>query len=222
LKHGRVAFGASPSIAAAMLPAIIQRFMVEHPGVRISMADDLAPPILEKLSSGVLEFGLIPSPSRGSEFDVRPLLSDELVIVAPKSMGIPINRPVRFAELIPYPFVTMSRPSAVWKTMFEAFQQYGHTFKPAFEATSAVTLLGFVESGIGLTVLPAILADQHVLHSSFRVNISDTDFRREISLVTVRGRALSPASAALVALIRAEFRKLPYAISKTRAAKPGR
>ncbi len=206
LKQGYVAFGASPSIAATLLPHIIQGFMAAHPGVRVSMADELGSPILERLSAGRLEFALIPTPPAVNEFDVRPLLTDQMVFVAPKSFPIPTNAAVTFANLMTLPFVTMSRPSSIWRMLSEAFQERGEIFKPVFEAFNAATLLGFVERDIGITVLPSMLVDQHNITRSFRVPVTDVQFEREISLVTLHGRALSPAASALAAAIRAGLR----------------
>ncbi|MDP3139199.1 MAG: LysR family transcriptional regulator [Burkholderiaceae bacterium] len=211
LKQGHVAFGASPSIAGMMLPPIIQKFMASHPGVRVSMADELGTPILERIALGKLEFGLIPTPAHANEFDVRPLFTDEMVIIAPKAMPIPANTAVRFQDLMDLPFVTMSRPSSIWRMLSEAFQVHGKVYKPVFEANSAGTLLGFVESGIGMTVLPSIMLEQHKLNLSFRVQVSDMNFRREVSFVTMRGRALSPAAAALAAMMKADLRQPPPA-----------
>lgn len=206
LKQGHVAFGASPSVAGSFLPLIIQRFMAKHPGVRVSMADELAQPLLERLTAGRLEFGLIPTPLAANEFDVRPVLTDQMVFVAPKAMPIPINAPVVFQDLMRLPFVVMSRPSSIWRMLFDEFQARGEMFQPVFEANNAATLLGFVERGVGITVLPSMLVDQHKLVHSFRVPVGDVTFLREMSFVSLRGRALSPAAAALVNMIRGSLR----------------
>jgi LysR family carnitine catabolism transcriptional activator len=206
LKQGYVAFGASPSIAGMILPPIIQNFMATHLGVRVSMADELGALILDRISLGKLDFGLIPTPQHANEFDVWPLFTDEMVIIAPKAMPIPAKTAVRFQDLINLPFVTMSRPSSIWRMLSEAFQVHGRLFKPVFEANSAGTLLGFVESGVGMTVLPSIMLEQHKLNQSFRVQVADMSFRREMSFVSMRGRALSPAATALASVIKAHFR----------------
>jgi len=207
LVQGKVAFGASPTVAAALLPPLIQRFMRAHPGVRLSMVDDLAGPILEKLAAGTIDFAIIPFPGAGGDYRVEPLFVDEMRFVAPRALPIPTNKTLRFSDISDYPYVTMPRPSAVWRALAEAFTKQGKVFVPVFEANSAITLLGLVENGVGITTLPSTMLAQRDLPKVWMPRISDFHFTRQISLVTVPGRSLAPAAEAFTKVLRKSLQR---------------
>ncbi len=202
LKHGRVAIGASPTIAGTLLPPLIQRFLKMHPGAQVELVDELAGPLLEKLSTGALDFAIAPAPEKGTSFRAESLYSERMVFVAPRSANLPANRALRFEEIADQPFVSMPRPSIIWRTLARAFASVGREFRPVFEANNASTLLGLVGAGMGLSLMPATLVEQSRMHSVVTVSVGDVGYERRICLITVRGRSLGTVPAALASLVR--------------------
>jgi DNA-binding transcriptional LysR family regulator len=205
LKAGRVALGAPPTLAASVLPAVLGRFMTAHPGVRMQLHDDFTGAILARLAAGSVDLAIVPFDEGDDDLTCEYLFTDELVIAAPRSMALPANRPLAFAEFARLPFVTMPLPSAIRSTLSERFARAGQEFRPVFEANNMHTLVGLVRAGIGLTVLPEPMLDAQ--GDLVRIRVEGLRFERRIGLVSVRGRAMSAAAAAFAALARQELRR---------------
>ncbi|NYT35583.1 LysR family transcriptional regulator [Allopusillimonas soli] len=208
LAHGHLAFGVSPTIAASLLPPVLLRFMKAHPSVRITMLDDLAGPLLDKLLVGELDFVLAPCGGITGDFHVQPLFADQMRIIASRSLPIPINKPISFADVSVYPYVSMPRPSAVWRTLSDALRREGKVYAPVFEATSVITLLGLVEAGVGLTAVPSTLLSQRELPKVWSPDVVDVDSTREISLITMKGRSLPPGAARFAGMLKRALRNI--------------
>jgi len=205
LKSGRVTLGAPPTLAASVLPPVLGRFMTAHPGVRMQLHDDFTGAILARLTAGSVDLAIVPFDGRNEDLACEPLFTDELVVAAPRSMALPANRALAFAEFSRLPLVTMPLPSAIRTTLSERFARAGQVFQPVFEANNMHTLIGLVRAGIGVSVLPEPMLDAQ--SELVRIHVEGLRFERRIGLVTVRGRALSPAAATFAALVRQELKR---------------
>lgn len=199
LKFGRVVMGASPTLASTVLPALLGRFMTTHPGVTMQLHDDFTGSILERLMAGSIDMALVPFDGRDHDLQCEHLFTDELVVAAPRSMALPANRALRFAEFARLPFVSMPLPSAIRTTLSDLYARERQSFRPVFEANNLNTLIALVRAGMGVSVLPEPLLE--AMTDLVRIRVEGLSFVRRIGLVTVRGRALSPAAASFAAIV---------------------
>lgn len=207
LKRGRVGVGASPTVAASLLVPLLKKFMDGYPHVEVRLRDGFRAPLLESLASGDIDLAMVPLDGRTADFHCEPLFVENLRFVAPRSMSLATNRTYRFAEICDFPFVSMPEPSAIRSTIAEAFAVEGRSFRPLIEANSLVTLLGLIEAGVGLSLLPELLIPERLLAGMDVIEVTDMQRKRQISLVTMRGRSLPPAAAAFAKVLRTTFKK---------------
>jgi len=202
LERGRVVIGSVPTVAATILPPIIARFMQRWPDVAIVVRDDFGRLTVERVSSGEVDLALVPYDEDNRSLDFVPLLRDDFYLVAPLQHSLAQRSEVAFAEIEGYPLLCMPRDAAVWETVARAFEADGLTFRPAFQAHSLFTLLGLVEAGVGLTLLPRIILPRVNLSAVAVVRISGKSLYRTIGIVTAHGRMLGPAADAFVRALR--------------------
>jgi DNA-binding transcriptional LysR family regulator len=81
------------------------------------------------------------------------------------------------------------RAKAVWRP----------TIILSVSAPTLNTLIALVRAGMGVSVLPAPMLD--AMTDLVRIRVEGLSFIRRIGLVTVRGRALSPAAARFAAIV---------------------
>ncbi|MCX7274127.1 MAG: LysR family transcriptional regulator [Burkholderiales bacterium] len=199
LKFGRVVLGASPTLASTVLPPLLGHFMSAYPGVTMRLHDDFTGSILERLVAGSIDLALVPFDGRDTDLECEHLFTDELVVAAPRSMALPANRALRFEEFSRLPFVSMPLPSAIRTTLSDLHAREQQSFRPVFEANNLNTLIALVRAGMGVSVLPAPMLD--AMTDLVRIRVEGLSFIRRIGLVTVRGRALSPAAARFAAIV---------------------
>lgn len=203
LRRGRVAIAASPTIASSVLPAIIRQFSRANPGVTLTLIDEFVGTILQQISTAAADVAIIPFAPNSNEYDFEPLFFDEYLIVVPHGHPLAENATVDFEQIGSYPLLSMPRQSGVWSTLRDEFERHGLPFQPAFQAANLFTLVGLVEAGLGISVLPQIIVPRLNLHAVATVRISGGGIRRNIGIVTLRGRALPPAVIAFMRSLRA-------------------
>jgi LysR family transcriptional regulator, carnitine catabolism transcriptional activator len=200
-RRGRVAVAVLPSVAAELLPRAIGALHARHPDITVSLRDDVAELIPARVRSGEVDFGLGAIDSIDADIAGSPLVSDELIAVFPPSHPL-ASAKTTWRALAKYPFVAMSRDSSVRRLTEQAFAHNGLLLEPAFEAKYMSTAIGIIAHGLGVGTLPssAISMVQHaeLAHAEIRGPV----MKRQIGIMTRRGRSLSPAAEALVAALK--------------------
>jgi DNA-binding transcriptional LysR family regulator len=201
LQRGRVAIAAAPSVASSVLPAIIRQFTQANPGVNVTLTDEFVGTVLHYISNATADLAIVPFAGKSTEYDFEPLFDDEFLVVAPRNHPIGGREVVEFEEISRYPLLMLPRESAIWYTIRDEFERRGLKFEPAFQAYNLFTLVGLVEAGLGLSLLPQIIVPRLNLNTVTTVRVKG-GIRRTIGIVTLRGRALPPAVNAFIRSLR--------------------
>jgi DNA-binding transcriptional LysR family regulator len=84
LEGGTVRIGGGATAVSFVLPKAIARFQQAHPGIRFQLKEGGSIEVAEDVISGRLELGLVTLPVQARELDIWPLLTDRIVLVAPR------------------------------------------------------------------------------------------------------------------------------------------
>ena len=117
-------------------------------------------------------------------------------------------KPIKWADTAKYPHISMPSPTSVRQYAASAFLKLGILFEPVHEVEHLATIQAMVAAGLGVAALPALAADVSRPAGSIQRRLTDPAISRPIGLVTQRSRSLSPAAAAMVALLREEVDRL--------------
>lgn len=167
----------------------------------VTLSDEFVGPMLQRLATAQVDLAIIPYGDWSSEFEFEPLFFDELLIVAPRGHALSKAGTASFDEISRQPLLIMPRESSVWPMLEREFSSRGLPFKPAFEAQNLFTLIGLVEAGLGLTLLPRIIMPRLNLNAVGTVRIGG-GIRRHIGIVKLRGRALPAVATAFARATR--------------------
>lgn len=201
-RRGRIVVSVLPSVAADLLPRALAALREQHPGIAVSIRDEVAEQIVARVRSGEADFGV--GAMDGLEPDIAgvALFRDELVAVMPHEHPLVRVAKPSWRALARYPFVAMSRDSSVRRLTDQAFAQSGLTTAPAYEAKYMSSAIGLVGQGLGVAALPSsarLMVEQAGLRHA---RLTDPVMRRQIGVLSRQGRSLSPAAEALVAILR--------------------
>ena len=108
---GSLRIGSTESIAAGMLPAIIERFCREHPGVRLDVAQTVISTLhyreLRERSIDLL-IGRIPTPFAEDDLAADIVYDDQVVVVAGRQSKWARARKLKLADLSGEPWILPS------------------------------------------------------------------------------------------------------------------
>lgn len=203
LQRGRVAVACVPAVAVSLIPRAIKRFTTAHPGVQVEFTEITSSQVEAKVLEGAVDFGVCGRTSRQRELDLELILRDPFVAVVPKVHPLARRRWVTLPMLQRYPLIMMRRGSNVRSEIETAFDACGVPLKPVYETTHHISVIGMVEAGLGVGVLPSMTVSGLRTSAMRIVKVaSPTAVAREIGIVTRHGSASSPAALQLMDSIR--------------------
>ncbi|MFD7509473.1 LysR family transcriptional regulator [Streptomyces sp. NPDC059853] len=162
LRRGRVRLGATPSLCASLVPDVLRTFKDRYPGVDLLVHEGGSRDLVRLLASGELDLALVITPLQADApaLVTGELLREELVLISPPGGPSPVRgrRHARVADLREVPLVMFRRGYDLRELTVAACQQAG--FEPVFsvEGGEMDAVLGFVRAGLGVAVVPSMVA----------------------------------------------------------------
>jgi DNA-binding transcriptional LysR family regulator len=185
------------------LPRALQRLRARLPGVRIRIRDGTGAEVLDWVARAEADIGIDFLGSQSPEIEFEPLLEDAFVAVCRRDHPLARRRTLRWAELAKQDIVGIGRASGNRILLDQALAKAGVRVQPALEADHVGSLLGLVEAGLGVAVVPALALPHHGHPTLRAIALTEPAVTRQIGLIRRRGRPLSAPAAALCEELRA-------------------
>lgn len=169
LRRGRVRLGAPPSLCASMVPDVLRAFHDSYPGVELVVHEDGSQDLVRVLAAGELDLALIITPLLGQApaLATAELLREELVVVSAPDAPPPVRRGrIRIEDLRDRPLAMFRRGYDLRDLTLAACRAAG--FEPVLgvEGGEMDAVLGFVRAGLGVAVVPGMVAARSGLRTT--------------------------------------------------------
>jgi DNA-binding transcriptional LysR family regulator len=128
------------------------------------------------------------------DFDICHVLKDPIVAVLPVDYPLKGRRSVSLQEIASQPHLSMPKGTAIRSVIEDAFKLNRLTFAPKFEVIHQQTLFSLVEARLGVTILPLMSVPQERSDRYQVAQLRAPAIVRDICLVTLKGKTLSPAA----------------------------
>ncbi len=198
LRRGRISVACVPTIAAGLLPKALGRFGEKFPGITVKIQDVVAEQIYIQLTQGQVDIGIGPCPLGRSEFDFQAVTRDPYVAVISREHAWAAKKSISLAALANADFLALLPGSNVRETLDAAMASQSLKLIPKYEVWHHYTLGGMVEAGLGVTALPSMAVSILSRPLLRTVPITKPAVVREIGIVKLRGKNLSPAATAFI------------------------
>ena len=189
---GELRIGCAESIAAAVLPTIIQRFGQQYPRVVVRVDDvpSTALALLRDRKHDLIIARTVRPLSDEEDFNVEILFNDQLVVAADIRSRWVRRRKIDLAELIDEPWVLSPPDTWAYIRLAEAFQARGLDMPKASFVTLSVHLRNqLLADGRFISAFPKSIANRY----SQKVLSVDLPVRPwPVVVVTLKNRTLSP------------------------------
>lgn len=194
LRRGRVRLGATPTLCVSLVAEVLTAFHAAHPAIELHISEHGSRRLLDELAGGGLDLALVTTSAAASadRFTVAPLLVEELVVVS-SSAAPPVTTGdrIRLADLALLPQVVFASSYDLRQTTDAAFRAAGLAPRTVIEGAEMDAVIRFVERGIGVAVVPAmVLVERPGLRA---VRLEDPTLTRTISIARVADMAPTAA-----------------------------
>ncbi|WP_406457780.1 LysR substrate-binding domain-containing protein [Streptomyces sp. NBC_00876] len=184
LRRGRVRLGATPSLCTGLLPDVLRAFHDLHPGIQLLIEEGGSHDLVRELARGTLDLALVvlPLPAASPALTTVELLQEDLVVVSSAAAPRPgRGGRVRISDLQGEPLVMFRHGYDLRELTVAACRAEG--FEPSFtvEGGEMDAVLGFVRAGLGVAVVPSMVADR-AGHDLRTTPLARPGLRRTIAL----------------------------------------
>ncbi|SDR77858.1 LysR family transcriptional regulator [Agrococcus carbonis] len=208
LSRGRIRLGATPTLCTSLVVDVVAEFHAQHPGIEVEILERGSRSLIAALLDGALDLALIvttvASGAARAALELEPIITERLVVVSSAAAPDPFatsGGAVALAELARAPQVVFPESYDLRVAMDAAFGGAGLTPRVVVEGVEMDAALRFAERGIGVAVVPAMVA---ALRPGLRsAPLADVALTRTVSIARRADMAPALAGAAMQERIRA-------------------
>ena len=187
------------SVAQRLLPGVMRAFAREHEGASIEVFDVPDPLLRQRLSRREADLGFISETNIGPGEVVLPFLRDPFFCV------FPTEHP--FAKLSKVPTrllaneqLILPRRGTVLRSYVDGAISRVNLKRPPVEVEHLATLIGMVENGVGVCLIPALSCPPAALQSVLARPIDAPKIFRRVAFAKSRDQATMPLVGSFVHL----------------------
>jgi DNA-binding transcriptional LysR family regulator len=200
LEAGDVTIGCVFSAVHHFLPPLIRTFSERHPQVLVRIIEEGADEVLACVKQGEADFALNYIGMQDPEVEFTPLLKEPYVLACRAQDPLARRRSVRWEELAAHPHARVSHASRNRLFIDQALADMPPLPRPICEVRHVSTLIGLVENGLGVAVVPQLSLPRQSA-TVIGVRLEKPAISRTIGMIRRAGRSLSPAASAFAQLL---------------------
>lgn len=156
--------GATPFMVQSQLPQVLKRLTTGEASLRIHIMEDRAPRLMSALSDGELDAAITTYPKQQEHlqgFRYDTIFEAGLVVIAAPSHPLTTMRKVSWTALASQDWILPQASSMLRHEIENSFRR-ASTLPPipVVESTSPVSNVHLVAANIGISVVPAVIAQQ--------------------------------------------------------------
>lgn len=205
---GVLRVGTTPTFNIHVIPRCIALFRETHPSIRITIDQDNAVGIAQKVQAGSTDIAVGYHPGPGDELSFEPLCNEEMIFVAGPQHPLFARRRLRVVELHRRELILPPRNFATRRLLDEAFASAGAEPIISVETDSINAMLATVRQ----TTLATIVS-RHAVPSETELKAIPLESPSPIrtpGLIWLKDKARTPAEASFASILRTVTTSLDY------------
>ena len=200
-KEGEVVVGIIPTIAAYLLPRLLNDFSARNPLIRIKIVEDITPTLVQRLHEGTIDMAIAALPiAGGGDLASVELFEEKFYAVVPEKHRLASRASLSLPELNREPFLLLKEGHCFRDSLIAACEKASMFPSVIFESGQFATILAMVSAGMGVSAVPA-MAVQPQSGCKF-IPISGKHSTRVVGLVTSRHHYQTRAQRVLMQQMR--------------------
>ncbi len=212
LQSGQVRMGGFRSVATHILPAVIERFRQQYPGISVTIEEfNHYYRVEDHLRQGRLDIGFSYLPA-SAEFDAWELLRDEYVVLLPPTAK-PIDAQLTWEQLFNYPLIQTPPGDGCRYNIENYLTRHNQPINVAYDVREDSTIVSMVRRGLGATIMARLAAEP--IPDDITVAQLPEPFERVIGVITLVDALQPPSVFAFLDTIKAVWGGKP---SESKAA----
>jgi LysR family transcriptional regulator, nitrogen assimilation regulatory protein len=202
---GRVTIGMPSSVSRFLSAPLAFAFKARFPNAALSIMEGQTY-IMEWLSMGRVDIGVLINPQPLPSMDVVTLLKEPLYLVSAGDNTAdqpPFGPPIALKDLSQFNLMLPCRPHAIRTFLESQLASFGVELEVDCEIDAFSPMLELIRKGFGHGVMPEVVFRGDELRSQYLLRqIVEPDLVSTVAIATHSARPLSPLAAGVIALMQ--------------------
>lgn len=151
---GNIKLHATTSALAQFLPADIESFTAEYPGIKLDIEERVGAAIVREVIEGHADLGIFASHTAAPGLETFPYRNDELAVAVALNHPLADRESVHFSEFIQYELIASHSESALYALITREAKKLDVTPKIKIRVSSFDCMCQLVASRLGISILP--------------------------------------------------------------------
>lgn len=200
---GRIVIGLPPSMGRMLTLPLVDAFKQHLPRARLAIVEGLSAHIVEWISTGRVDLGLIHNPDANPAIETIHVLDEPLCLVSASKGAARKAAPLPFPELVKLPLVLPEPSHAIRKLLETQAALAGLKLNIAYEVSSVSAILELVRSGHGHAVLAPSAIAASGQDSAFRMRpLAESVLRSTLCMAVSAHKPATPLLKQATRLLR--------------------
>lgn len=193
---GRLSVGATPSIALCVLPRLIGNFQRSYPKVTFELFEDITDKLAQRLEDGTLDIVLATSSDNAPTLTHYSLGKEPLLMLLPQKHRLARRNTIKWSDLASEKFLLLHEIHSLSIQVRQLLAANNLKPEVALQGAQLVTIARMVAAGLGVTVIPQMMAETEFIKGCVAVPFARPVPKRELTLLRNPLRFESRAAAA--------------------------
>lgn len=218
-RRGHVSIAAGMTIVTTLLTPVIAKYSRAFPAIKIHIRDDNGSGISRRIKSSEADIGISGKFGDDPELSFLPQFRDRFGVVCRQDHPLANGAgSIGWNQLEGHRYIESTRDTTVHAMLQNVAGDYNFFNHAAFEASSLTSLECLLGEGLGFTVISALAASHNPRKNLVFRPLRSPALEREVTLITRKGRALSPAATGMLDMLIENFAhiNLPPGVSRIR------
>jgi LysR family hydrogen peroxide-inducible transcriptional activator len=154
--RGPLSVGAIPTMAPYLMPAVLSRFVKEHPDCELTVREDLTDRLIEAVVDHELDAAIMSTPVDHPALDVEVIGREPLLVVAPADSPLPAR--LKVEDLTDEPAVVLHEVHCLGQQIADFCSTARLRRRIVCRSTQLPTVLSLVGLGLGVSIVPEMAA----------------------------------------------------------------
>ena len=193
---GRLSVGATPSIALCVLPRLIGSFQRAYPKVTFELFEDMTDKLAQRLEDGTLDVVLASSGDNAPTLSHYSLGKEPLLMLLPTKHRLARRKTIKWSDLASEKFLLLHEVHSLSIQVRQLLAVNNLKPELVLQGAQLVTIARMVAAGLGVTVIPQMMAETEFIKGCVAVPFARPVPTRELTLLRNPLRFESRAAAA--------------------------
>ncbi|MEH7130596.1 LysR family transcriptional regulator [Neobacillus drentensis] len=203
LSRGQIDIGLPPIIGSLFFPRVIAKFHHAFPNIELNITEYGGARVVRSVEEGEFELGVAVLPIDEQQFDVYPIVEEEMKLLVYKDHHLATCKVVDIKELKEEEFIFYHEEFALNQIMRNQFIAAGFEPKILFQSSQWDLMTEMVAANLGITILPRSISNR-AFNPDLRIIDLKEDILWRLAVITKQGRYISNAGRTFIDFILKE------------------